>query len=153
MRRGGPIRRKKADPLARRLKDLCRFYVVLIRDRETCQRCGSRGITRGVQWCHVLSRKAPSLVCVPVNSLALCAACHFWFDANKGKLVAPGEGLEWWIEKFPDRALALGQWQRSRRKKAEPLSVQILWFEQHIQAAGYPLDMVKGWKCAAGGSS
>ena len=38
------------------LDKLCTKLVVHLRDHGICQRCGSPGKTRGVQWCHVFTR-------------------------------------------------------------------------------------------------
>ncbi len=97
-------------------KRLCRRLVVELRDRNTCQRCGRRHEVRAQEWAHVITRNAPSLICVEWNTMSLCgprinnASCHGWFDNNKEA------GMAWWREKFPERALALDLWRHMRNR-------------------------------------
>ena len=112
---------------------LCRRLVVEIRDQNKCQKCGSSGIKQSVHWAHIKNRKAKSLVFVPWASLALCAAHHFWFDSHKGSLARPGEGLQWWMDKFPDRALALKAWEHKRNKPKLDREIERLWLESELK--------------------
>lgn len=65
------------------LNKLCRQLVVVIRDKDTCQRCGATYAQRQIQWAHVHNRTAKSIQWQPWASLALCAECHMWADSNR----------------------------------------------------------------------
>jgi hypothetical protein len=118
--------------LERECTKLCRRLVVEIRDCHRCQRCGNRCFEAKIDWAHVKNRGARSLVFVPWASLALCTGCHFFFDGNKGNRLHPGEGMLWWREKFPDRALALDAWERNRNKPRVDRHVEKLWLQQEL---------------------
>jgi hypothetical protein len=130
------MKRKQPDPDMERLKRLARYYVVVIRDKNTCQKCGHTIQTHKIEWCHVKNRNAPSLVCVPWNSLALCTGHHFWFDAHKGSIGRPAEALAWWMEKFPDRAVSLQSWECESRHRKFDLELERMYLEERIAAAG-----------------
>lgn len=117
--------------LERTLNDLCRRLVVEIRDRNRCQRCPNRIENAQIHWAHVESRQAKSIQWVEWNSLALCAGCHFWFDAHKGTVLRPSEAMIWWREKFPERALALDAWRQQRRPKVDRQLIR-LYLEQQL---------------------
>lgn len=125
-KRGGPLK----PPSRKTLTDLCRKLVVVLRDQNTCQRCGSTD--RRLEWSHVITRNAPSLIYVPWNSLALCGprryrwTCHYWFDSNKS------ESIEWWREKFPDRARALDAWRHNRKQPKIDRSAEKLWLQNEL---------------------
>lgn len=94
-----PLRRKgkKASQTAA-LDRLCK-EVVFLRDKATCQRCGT---TSGkLDWAHVHTRRIKALRWDLNNSLALCAKDHFWWHQF------PLEGARWFMEYFPARADAL----------------------------------------------
>lgn len=121
---------KKAVPGFAKAKALCRRLVVEIRDQNTCQRCGR---TKGkIEWCHVITRNAPSLVNVPWNSLALCGpkvyswSCHHWFDSNKS------ESIVWWEQKFPDRAQLLQAWRHTEPHRTPDRRLEARWLENQI---------------------
>lgn len=125
------MKSKKTVPGFSKAKDLCRKLVVEIRDRHTCQRCGR---TQGkIEWSHVITRNAPSLYCVPWNSLALCGpklyswTCHYWWHANSK------ESLAWWEEKFPERALLLQAWRHARPRRTPDRRLEAQWLDQEIQ--------------------
>lgn len=113
--RRSPLLRKAVSPAT--LERLCKRVVMDLRDNQTCQRCGRTD--RRLEWCHVITRNAPSLYYKPWNTLALCGprifawSCHFWFDTHKGK---DGEAMKWWSEKFPGRALMLEAWRHDRSR-------------------------------------
>ena len=132
------LRARKADP-AKECKWLCRRLVVELRDQNTCQRCGASSERSQIHWAHVKNRGAKSLVCAPWASLALCAGCHFWFDAHKGSITNPGDGMKWWIEKFPERAVRLSFWNHQRNRPKINYSIEKLWLEQELAQYGIPL--------------
>ena len=94
MRRTKSTRQK----LIKKLDDLCREYIKL-RDDYTCQKCGKSG-TKQIHWSHVIPRSAGNRLRWDVlNSKTLCAYCHRrWWHSN------PMEAMEWFKDKFPDRA-------------------------------------------------
>lgn len=127
-------RLKKAGPnraIERRLNALCRRLVVVVRDHNTCQRCGSSGQDSQIHWAHVQNRQAKSIQWRPFNSLALCAGCHFWFDGDNRKAARE----EWWASKWPDRAQQLAIWKTSRPPKIN-FALEQAWLEQELATAG-----------------
>lgn len=129
-----PIRRQSKKHVSESaLRAACRKYIVELRDLNTCQRCGRTD--RKLEWAHVMTRDARSLIYVPWNSLALCGprinihSCHGWFDSNKEA------GLAWWEQKFPARAVLLQHW-----RHAHPVKVtrafrlfELQWLRQRIE--------------------
>ena len=113
--------------IEKHLDDLCRKLVVHLRDHGYCQRCGSSGKTRGVQWAHVFVRNYKRLRWNPDNSLALCAGCHAWFDHHKK------DAWPWFAQEFPDRAqrLELLIATRGLRPKMD-LAAEKAWLTQEI---------------------
>lgn len=90
------------------LDKACRWEVVVGRDGNTCQRCGYvsgnwiqsfSGPARQavIQWAHVHTREYYVTRWEPDNSLALCDACHVWFDNHKVL------SYEWFRKKWPER--------------------------------------------------
>lgn len=72
------IRGSKALPKRIELDRLCK-EVVFRRD-AFCRRCGK---TSGQQhWAHIYSRRFLSIRWNPLNSMRLCAGCHFWAHQN-----------------------------------------------------------------------
>lgn len=80
------------------------------RDKSTCRRChrpGKRGL-HDLHWAHLYSRRYKLVRWNPLNSMALCAGCHFWQTNN------PLEGEEFFVDQIGDtawlglRKLALG---------------------------------------------
>lgn len=71
-------RKSKRDAEVKELDRLAR-EVVMKRDGGKCRRCGSE---RRLQWCHIYSRRYPSLRWDPDNALCLCAGCHLWQHHN-----------------------------------------------------------------------
>ena len=65
----------------RKLDKFCR-EIVLARDHFTCRRCGKTKEQAQIQWCHIFTRGAKSVRWFLPNSLAQCAACHFWGHHN-----------------------------------------------------------------------
>lgn len=117
------------------LTKACRQLVVEIRDRSTCQRCGARN--KKLEWSHVITRNAPSLIFVPWNSMALCGprinkdSCHHWFDSNKES------GMAWWRETFPERAKLLDAWRHERKRRKIDRSLELAWLTQQIKALDF----------------
>lgn len=126
-------RSTKRDGIERKLTQLCRRLVVEVRDQHRCQRCG-KGSPSQIQWAHVKTRGAKSLVYVPWASLALCAGCHFWFDGNKGRFATPGPGLKWWQEKFPDRWIKLACWETGPRRPVDR-NAELVWLRNELKKA------------------
>ena len=142
--RGAPLGRKKRiravskkiDADEREAKKLCRYLVVELRDQNTCQRCPNHTGIAKIDWAHVKNRGAKSLVVAPYASLALCAGCHFWFDGRKGSMARPGEGMLWWMQKFPERATQLAYWEHHRSRPKINYRVAVAWLKQEIQRYG-----------------
>ena len=132
------MKRRSYAPNERKAEELCRHLVVVLRDEETCQRCGAPSSRSQIHWAHVKNRGAKSLVCAPWASLALCAGCHFWFDAHKGSLARPGEGMEWWMKAFPMRAVALRAWEHERRHPKVDYGLLCVFLQAEINRFGAP---------------
>ena len=112
------------------LDALCRKLVVELRDRNTCQRCGTEKVREDAQihWAHIFTRNHKRLRWNPDNSLALCAGCHLWMDREKR------DGYLWFARKFPDRAMGLGLLRRDRSRKPKmDLATERLWLENAIR--------------------
>lgn len=119
LKRGGRLRTVSTRPrIQASLKKRCRYLVVELRDRNQCQLNLPHRCTGPLEWCHVKTRGAPSLVCEPWNSLALCRNAHQWFDDHKGNPLHPGVGFTWWAQMFPVRAEALRLWEHGHRSAA-----------------------------------
>lgn len=88
---------KKANQTAA-LDKLCR-EVVFLRDRATCQRCGTQG--GKLDWAHIHTRRTKAIRWDLNNSLVLCAKDHFWWHDH------PLDAARWFMEKFAARAGAL----------------------------------------------
>src|SRR5574341_1857418 len=113
----------------RALKKLAREVVVELRDQHQCQRCPNSGhdfqhrdrngkIVAGppeIHWAHVLAGRAKTLMLKPWAAMALCAGCHFWYDANGGGAMG-SKSREWWASKFPEREILLRTWELDRRR-------------------------------------
>ena len=112
---------RKPDPQVKALDDLCRRYVFL-RDRNTCQKCGTRD---RLQWAHVHTRGVHSLRWEPDNSLALCQGDHYHGHLH------PTEFAAWFAEKFPKRAARLTLLRQTKRK-VDRVGMR-LWLEQQIE--------------------
>ena len=120
---------RRQSPKARVWKELdalARHLVVVLRDRNTCQRCGNRWPVKQIQWAHILNRQAKSIQWTPWASLALCSGCHMWFDADRTR------GRAWWAEKFPERAQRLAIW-RATRSRPVSLGMEREWLRQEIE--------------------
>jgi len=116
----------------KQLDELCRKVVVEVRDKETCQRCGNtKAAGNKIDWAHVKAGRSINLAWIPWASMALCAGCHFYFDANgNGRVGSPSRF--WWAGKFPKRDVLLRVWEQQRsRPKFDPLATR-LWLEQEI---------------------
>jgi len=94
------------------LDKVARREIVEERDGNVCQRCGSftEYATNDdlvayvvIQWAHVHTREYYITRWEPDNSLALCSACHVWFDNHKVL------SLDWFAKKYPER------WERLKR--------------------------------------
>jgi len=89
--------------MMRHLDAACRREVVEARDWNTCQRCGrisgqfDAGRSVVIQWAHVHTREYYITRWEPDNSLALCDACHVFFDNHKVL------SYEWFRKKWPER--------------------------------------------------
>jgi 5-methylcytosine-specific restriction endonuclease McrA len=99
------------------LDQLCR-RLVFLRDRNTCQKCGSR---ERLQWAHVHSRGVHSLRWEPDNSLCLCAGCHYLGHLH------PTDFSRWLLEKFPKRLEHLLLIRQTKRK-TDKVALR-LWLE------------------------
>lgn len=132
-KRGLAVRSKKNSSLHRKLTDVCRRIVVEIRDQNTCQMCGKTIEQTRIEWAHVVTRNAKSLIFVPWNSLALCGprinstSCHNWWHTN------PVQANLWWADKFPDRAEKLTIWRHDRHKPKINRMLELLWLQQEEQ--------------------
>lgn len=106
-----PLRRRSPEraKIEKDLNRLCRYLVVELRDKNTCQRCGAT--TGKIDWAHIFTRNHKRLQWNPDNSLALCAGCHLWFDRER---IA---AWDWFYQRFQQRAANL-LWQRSDRSRA-----------------------------------
>lgn len=115
LRRTGRIQtspeRRAQKRIEKDLDQLARELIVVIRDRNTCQRCGATAERSKIDWSHVVTRAAKSIRWVEWNSKALCAGCHKWWGSH------PVDAGLWWTSKFPDRAILYGSWRRERRHK------------------------------------
>jgi len=113
------------------LDKVARREIVELRDANVCQRCmcgwGMRVINGNgpcvLQWAHVHTREYYITRWEPDNSLALCSACHVWFDNHKVL------SLDWFAKKFPER------WERLKRIlqgncKTTDADVRALWLEK-----------------------
>lgn len=140
-----PVAKRKR-PYKAKLTALCRRLVVELRDKKQCQRCPNSGhdlehrnrsglIVFGppqIHWAHVKAGRAESITYHPAMSMALCAGCHFWYDAN-GNGKQGTESRRWWAAMFPDRDLKLRLWETDRnRAKFDPVFTQ-LYLEQEIR--------------------
>lgn len=75
-----PDKKDRIKKLVKQCDDLCR-EIVFVRDKYTCQRCGSHGT---VQWCHYLGRAKFATRWDLDNVHAFCCGCHRYFDeANR----------------------------------------------------------------------
>ena len=115
-RAGNHTRRNKRRTKRGMVIDLDRVWrheIVMLRDLNTCQRCGiMQGESRHlgidfyvgiIQWAHIHTREYYITRWEPDNSLALCSRCHVWFDNHKVL------GFDWFAKKFPER------WERITR--------------------------------------
>ena len=116
------------------LTKLCRKLVVELRDDNTCQRCGKRwNGPHSIEWAHVKTRNAQSLIYVPWNSLALCGpkryawSCHYWWHSRVG------EAMGWWRDTFTDRAVLLEAWEHAKRHPPIDRAAERLWLENAIR--------------------
>jgi len=115
------------------LDKVARREIVEQRDGNRCQRCSAvlgglyfdRFPPAGVviQWAHVHTREYYITRWEPDNSLALCSACHVWFDNHKVL------SLDWFAKKFPER------WERLKRIlqgncKTTDADVRQMWQER-----------------------
>lgn len=86
------------------LDAIAREQIVIVRDENTCQRCGKKdgeyhddGKKVVIQWSHVLSRVHYCIRWDPNNSKALCSKDHFWWENHKG------EAYYWFSKNWPLR--------------------------------------------------
>lgn len=125
--------KRKTQATNAQLKKLCRYLVVELRDKDTCQRCGNtKAAGNQIHWAHVRAGRAETLQYQEWASMALCAGCHFFFDGRgNGK---PGtESRAWWAQKWPDRDLKLTAWEHQRnRPKFDPVLTKLA-LEHQIQ--------------------
>jgi hypothetical protein len=139
LKRGGPLKRERLRPVSPKrvsltaLRDACRKLVVELRDGNACVRCGRHGEGTRIEWSHVITRNAPSLIYKPWNSMALCGprkyrwTCHYWFDSNKS------ESMKWWEQKYPERAVALLAWRHDRRRPKIDRGLELMALRQEIE--------------------
>ena len=114
------------------LDKVARREIVEERDGNVCQRCGfpvlvispdGRFYDRPIQWAHVHTREYYITRWEPDNSLALCSACHVWFDNHKVL------SLDWFAKKYPER------WERIKRIlqgncKTTDADIRAMWMER-----------------------
>ena len=112
--------RKRPPKEVKILDDLCR-RLVFLRDRNTCQKCGSG---ERLQWAHVHTRGVHSLRWEPDNSLTLCQGDHYHGHLH------PTEFSRWFEEKFPKRAEHL-RLLRQTKRKVDKVGMR-LWLEREI---------------------
>jgi hypothetical protein len=118
--------------LEKELDRLCRHLVVILRDKNTCQRCGNPGADGyKIDWSHVHTRRIRSLRWMPWNSKALCAGCHMWWGAYRE------QSREWFILKFPTRWAFL-QAHLQQKHKAPDLVLTKKFLEAEISRSGGP---------------
>ena len=106
------------------LDKVARREIVEERDGNVCQRC--RYYPEGtlpIQWAHVHTREYYITRWEPDNSLALCSACHVWFDNHKVL------SLDWFAKKYPER------WERLKRIlqgncKTTDADIRAMWMER-----------------------
>ena len=117
------------------LTKLCRKLVVELRDENTCQKCGKPWSgPHSIEWAHVKTRNAKSLIYVPWNSLALCGpkryawSCHYWWHSSVAS------AMEWWRAKFTDRAVLLEAWEHAKRHPPIDRAAERLWLENAIRS-------------------
>lgn len=105
---------------------LARHLIVVLRDKNTCQRCGNKGDDGfKIDWSHVHTRRIKSLRWSKENSKALCAGCHMWWAAYREQSRA------WFIQKFPERWTAL-QAHLQHKHKAPDLDLVRQYLEAEI---------------------
>lgn len=155
MKRTPLARRSRLRPVSKKqvtvaaLNKLARHLVVVLRDEGACQRCGTSShdawhrnragkMEPGppqIHWAHIRAGRAKSLAHQPWAAMALCAGCHFWFDANgNGK---PGSASrEWWAAQFPDRDILLRHWEHQDRHPCWAPAITKAFLEQEIAKFG-----------------
>lgn len=105
---------------------LARHLIVVLRDNNTCQRCGNRGDDGyKIDWSHVHTRRIKSLRWAWENSKALCAGCHMWWGAYRE------QSREWFINKYPERWMVL-QAHLQQKRRAPDLELIKLHLESEI---------------------
>lgn len=112
------------------LDRLCRYLVVELRDRNTCQRCGATALTHKIDWSHVVTRGAKSIRWTEWNSKALCAGCHRWWGSH------PLEASTWFREKFPERVILMEAWRQQRSRPKIDRGLVRLYLEAEIAKHG-----------------
>lgn len=81
--------------LVKALDRIC-AKIIKKRDNWTCQRCGSKCSGQGAHWSHIYGRRNYYMRWQLINSLLLCAGCHFWWHSSP-------DGISWFADKFPAR--------------------------------------------------
>ena len=71
---------------------------VFERDGYRCVRCNSQ---KGIQWCHIFTRRNLSTRWERENALTLCAGCHLWWHEHLAISVP------WFIKNWPQRYEAM----------------------------------------------
>jgi len=121
--------KSKDAKLKKKLDNLAREYV-LLRDNNTCQKCGKYQ-EKNANWSHVIPRSnGLRLKWNPMNSKVLCTYCHksFWH-------ASPIESGKWFADKFPERAIYLQEQKAKGIKKwrISELEELIDWFLRAIE--------------------
>jgi 5-methylcytosine-specific restriction endonuclease McrA len=91
---------------------------VFARDNYICVRCRKSG--RGVQWCHIFSRRHPCLRWEMDNALTMCGGCHQWWHQY------PLLSVDWFRKTWPDRYEQIMAVYQVNPK----ISVKELWLER-----------------------
>jgi hypothetical protein len=136
------------------LDKIARREIVEERDGNRCQRCMgySSSIMLPIQWAHVQTREYYITRWEPDNSLALCSACHVWFDNHKVL------SLDWFAKKFPER------WERLKRIlqgncKTTDADIREMWRSRRpaengeTKCSACGVETGKLYRCACGKST
>jgi hypothetical protein len=120
------LERKK---LEKECDKLCRYLIVELRDKNTCQRCGKKKEDGWkIDWSHVITRRTKSLRWHEFGSKALCGGCHLWWGMK------PEESRVWFAEKFPERWAFLNL-VRQTNTKAPDLILTKKYLQAEIERA------------------